>query len=126
MDKVVHFEIPYDDKERAMKFYKDNFGWGMNDLGPQMGDYVLAQAAAMDKDMMVQDNGAINGALAKRNNTDAVPRVYIQVASIEEAMEKIESSGGKSLREPMPIPHGRMSTFTDSEGNVVGLVDYSK
>jgi predicted enzyme related to lactoylglutathione lyase len=91
-----------------------------------MGDYVLAQAAETGSDGMVQDKGAINGALNKRNTNDAVPRVYIQVASIEEAVKKIESTGGKSLREPMAIPNGRMTTIADSEGNVIGLVDYSK
>ena len=27
MDKVVHFEIPADELERAQKFYKSIFGW---------------------------------------------------------------------------------------------------
>jgi predicted enzyme related to lactoylglutathione lyase len=27
MGKVVHFEIPFDDKKRAMKFYADAFDW---------------------------------------------------------------------------------------------------
>lgn len=126
MDKVVHFEIPFDDKDRAMKFYKEIFGWGMSDLGPKMGDYVLAQAAETGSDHMVQDKGAINGGLAKRDKNNAMPRVYIQVESIEEAMKKIESSGGKSTSAPMPIPNGRMATFVDSEGNSIGLVDNSK
>ena len=34
MDRVVHFEIPADDLERAKKFYSDNFGWKLNQLGP--------------------------------------------------------------------------------------------
>jgi uncharacterized protein len=31
MDKVVHFEIPFDDKARAMKFYTEAFGWKLMD-----------------------------------------------------------------------------------------------
>ncbi len=27
MDRVVHFEIPYDDADRAKKFYQGIFGW---------------------------------------------------------------------------------------------------
>ena len=27
MDSVVHFEMPYDDRERMAKFYRDAFGW---------------------------------------------------------------------------------------------------
>jgi predicted enzyme related to lactoylglutathione lyase len=32
MDKVVHFEIPFDDKQRAMKFYATAFGWQLSDM----------------------------------------------------------------------------------------------
>ena len=27
MPKIVHFELPFDDAERANKFYADVFGW---------------------------------------------------------------------------------------------------
>jgi len=27
MDKVVHFEIPFDDEGRAKAFYSEVFGW---------------------------------------------------------------------------------------------------
>ena len=32
MDKVVHFEIPFDDKSRAMRFYGECFGWKLTDI----------------------------------------------------------------------------------------------
>jgi predicted enzyme related to lactoylglutathione lyase len=32
MDKVVHFEIPFDDKQRAMQFYATAFGWQLSDM----------------------------------------------------------------------------------------------
>lgn len=35
MDKVVHFEVPYDDLERAKKFYIDVFGWKIQSM-PEM------------------------------------------------------------------------------------------
>jgi predicted enzyme related to lactoylglutathione lyase len=27
--RVVHFELPYDDGERAQKFYSEAFGWSL-------------------------------------------------------------------------------------------------
>ena len=35
MDKVVHFEITFDDEERAKNFYKSAFDWELyeNDMG---------------------------------------------------------------------------------------------
>ncbi len=126
MDKVVHFEIPFDDKQRAMKFYADNFGWKLNDLGPQMGDYVLAQTAKVDDQNMVEEKGAINGALNQRGKNTQTPIVVIYVDSIEDAVKKVEASGGKLVTEAMPIPNGRYARISDSEGNVVGLIDMKK
>jgi len=42
MDSVVHFEMPYDDRERMAKFYRDAFGWQTRMLGQEMGNYVIA------------------------------------------------------------------------------------
>jgi predicted enzyme related to lactoylglutathione lyase len=126
MDKVVHFEIPFDDKARAMKFYAENFGWALNDLGSTMGNYVLAQTAKMDADRMVEDKGAINGALAEKNKTVQVPLIVIQVESIEETVKKVEGSGGKLITPAMPIPNGRYARIQDTEGNTIGLIDTSK
>ena len=33
MDSVVHFEMPYDDRDRMAKFYESAFGWRMRKLG---------------------------------------------------------------------------------------------
>ena len=32
--KVIHFEIPIDDNERAVAFYTKAFGWGLEQWGP--------------------------------------------------------------------------------------------
>jgi hypothetical protein len=37
MNRVVHFEIPADNMERARRFYGENVGWKLNQLGPEMG-----------------------------------------------------------------------------------------
>ncbi|MGI8717978.1 MAG: VOC family protein, partial [Lapillicoccus sp.] len=34
--RVVHFEIPHDDAERARSFYREAFGWDVQSL-PDMG-----------------------------------------------------------------------------------------
>ncbi len=38
MDPVVHFEMPYEDRERVANFYARTFGWQMHKLGQDMGD----------------------------------------------------------------------------------------
>ncbi|MEJ0021683.1 MAG: VOC family protein [Candidatus Doudnabacteria bacterium] len=126
MDKVVHFEIPFDDKDRAMKFYKENFGWELNDLGAKMGNYVLAHTAKTDKDNMVEDKGAINGGMFQRSATAHAPAIVISVDSIDETIKKVESAGGSVVSPKMPIPNGSFARVKDSEGNVIGIIDKSK
>jgi uncharacterized protein len=124
MDKVVHFEIPYDDKERALKFYSEVFGWKSIDV-PNM-DYSMIHAAKTDKNNMVTEKGAINGGMFQRSNGAKTPLIVIGVASIDETVKKITASGGKLIVPKQPIPNGSYARVSDSEGNVIGLADSSK
>ena len=40
-DKVVHFEIPADDLDRARAFYQNAFGWTINSI-PEL-DYSIVE-----------------------------------------------------------------------------------
>lgn len=42
MDSVVHFEMPYENRERMAKFYHSAFGWQTQMLGQDMNNYVVA------------------------------------------------------------------------------------
>jgi predicted enzyme related to lactoylglutathione lyase len=124
MDKVVHFEIPFDNKNRATKFYKDIFGWDLIDI-PDMG-YVMVHAAQTDDDNMVTDKGAINGGLFQRNEDASAPIVVIQVASIDKTIIKVKESGGRLVTPKQSIPNGSYARVADCEGNVIGIIDKSK
>ncbi|MGZ5216871.1 MAG: VOC family protein, partial [Caldimonas sp.] len=51
------------------------------------------------------------------------PSVDIAVDDIDVAMGKVTAAGGAVLGEPTPIPGvGRYVSFSDSEGNRVGLL----
>src|SRR5512133_1853307 len=119
MDKVVHFEVPFDNKERAMRFYKDLFGWSFQDM-PEMS-YVMAYSAATDDKHMVTEKGAINGGMFPREAAAPNPIIVISVASIDEKIKMIEASGGKLVSPKVPIPGGHYARVADSEGNVIGL-----
>jgi uncharacterized protein len=124
MDKVVHFEIPYDNKNRAFKFYSEIFGWELLDV-PDM-DYTLIHAAKTDKNNMVVEKGAINGGLFHRNDSAKQPMIVIGVRSIDETIKKVISSGGKLITPKQPIPNGSYARVADCEGNVIGIADESK
>src|ERR1051325_6028292 len=102
---VVHFEMPYKDARRVAAFYKQAFGWDMNETGPEMGDYVTAATAETDENRMVKTPGTINGGFFPKNpDYPAIPSVVIAVDNIKEAMKKIADGGGKVLGEPVEIP----------------------
>lgn len=61
MNKVVHFEIPFDDKQRAMRFYGEAFGWQLSEF-PKM-NYVVARTTEVDNEQVPTTPGAINGGL---------------------------------------------------------------
>ena len=52
MDSVVHFEMPYGNRDRMAKFYESAFGWQTQKLGEEMGNYVLATTAESDTAVM--------------------------------------------------------------------------
>jgi len=120
MDGVVHFEIPADDVARAKKFYAGVFGWMANDV-PGM-DYALITTAPIGKDGVAETPGAINGGMAKRGAPVTAPVITIKVASIDDALGRIEQTGGSTVRGKMPVGDmGYTAYFKDTEGNVVGL-----
>jgi len=109
--KVVHFEIPIDDGDRAVAFYGQAFGWGLERWGPL--EYWTTAAG---------EGEGIGGALTKRSEESASLTFYIAVDDIDAALSAIEAAGGRRLTGRMPIPTvGWSALFEDSEGNKVGL-----
>lgn len=123
MDKVVHFEIPVDDRTRATEFYGSVFDWELNDV--DMGEgavYTTITTVPVDDTMMPKELGAINGGLMDRKADPATPVITVQVDSIDETLKKIEAGGGSTITPRTPIPNmGAFAYFKDSEGNTMGL-----
>ena len=123
MDKVVHFEITFDDHQRAKDFYGSVFDWELSDN--EMGDgvvYTTATTVPIDDQMRPKEPGAINGGLTSRGPDTPSPVITIGVDSIDEALKKIEAGGGGTITPRTPIPGmGAFAYFKDSEGNTMGL-----
>jgi predicted enzyme related to lactoylglutathione lyase len=127
MNPVVHFEMPYDDRERMAKFYGAAFGWQTRMLGEEMGNYVIAMTTESDE-RGPKKPGAINGGFYQ-NKPDwpaQHPSVVVGVDDIKASMKKVTDAGGKVLGDPMDIPGvGRYVAFTDTEGNRVSMLQPS-
>lgn len=122
---VTHFEMPAKDKARVSKFYSEAFGWQMTQLGPEMGNYILAGTTPTDENRMVQKPGEINGGFFDYKDEPGmnVPHVVIQVEDLDASIEAVKQAGGTLTSEKMPIPGiGTYASFTDTEGNHVGML----
>ncbi len=128
MNPVVHFEMPYEDAARAAEFYKQSFGWKPEQLGPEMGNYVVMTTSEMDEATKAPKRpGMINGGMYKRPAEGAAPSFVIAVEDIQEAMRKIEAAGGKMLGGMTgavdDIPGvGLYASFLDTEGNRASIL----
>ena len=128
MDKVIFFEIPVDNADRARKFYSSAFGWKMNEI-PQMH---YTQIGTVEADRMgvrgtPKEPGAINGGMVERQQgLVETPVIYIKVQSIDEAAATIEKNGGKVMKPKSPVGNfGYAAYFKDTEGNTIGLWQFA-
>jgi predicted enzyme related to lactoylglutathione lyase len=122
MDKVVHFEIPFDNKQRAMTFYSQSFGWQLQDI-PEM-KYVMAHTVEVDGQQMPKESGAINGGMMERPKEAPHPAIYVGVKSVDATIQKVKAAGGTVVTPRTPIPGmGAYARIADTEGNVIGLFE---
>jgi len=128
MDPVVHFEMPYEDRQRMATFYSSAFGWQTQMFGEDMGNYVLATTTESDQSGKPKTPGRINGGFFPRKPDWPAqhPSVVVAVEDIRKSIKKVTDAGGKVLGEPMEIPGvGQYVSFTDTEGNRVSLLQPS-
>src|SRR5262245_52839489 len=105
-----------------MSFYSQCFGWQLTDM-PQM-NYVMAGTVATGDDFRPKEPGAINGGLFQRPNEAPAPTIYVGVASVDQAIGKVQTAGGKVVTPKTPIPGmGAYARVSDTEGNVIGLFE---
>ena len=101
----------------------------MMHMGPDMGNYIVAQTTETDQQGMVKTPGAINGGFFdyKDDDLNRAPHLVISVDDLDESIKAVEEAGGKAEGEKMNIPGvGIYVSFRDSEDNVVGMLQASR
>jgi predicted enzyme related to lactoylglutathione lyase len=117
---VVHFEIPADQPERAMKFYRELFGWEFKHMGGPM-DYSLVETVPTNADGSPARPG-LNGGLMRRMMPGQAPVNYIGVENVDEFTRKAERLGASVVLPKTPVPTmGWFAQLKDTEGNIFAL-----
>ncbi len=124
-NRVVHFEIEAQDKDKLKKFYADAFGWEMQQQGEDYGNYVVVMTAE-DKSKELGINGGIFETMDGKKEINAY-RCTIGVEDINKAMADVKAAGGKVIDEkPTDIPKvGLFMRCEDPEGNRFTLLQPS-
>jgi uncharacterized protein len=95
MKKPIHFEIPAENPERAIKYYEKVFGWKFERWNGPMEYWNISTGDSQP---------GINGGLMTRRDP-AQPCVNtMDVADLDAAVAVIEAAGGQYVVPKMPIP----------------------
>jgi predicted enzyme related to lactoylglutathione lyase len=117
--RVVHFEIPYDDGDRARDFYASVFGWQVTEI-PDL-DYTMVSSGPSG-DEGPTEPGYIGGGMMQRAEPFLAPNLVIDVENLEEALKAVNDAGGTTVSERQVVGEmGFAAYFRDTEGNLVGL-----
>lgn len=118
--RVVHFEIPFDDGDRARAFYQNAFGWTITHI-PEMG-YTLVSTGPTTEQGPPSEPGFINGGMLARSDLSPGPVITVDVEDIDAALVKVEQLGGKTVQPRQEVAQmGFSAYFSDPEGNLMGL-----
>jgi uncharacterized protein len=107
---ITYLHIPADDVRRAAAFYRDVFGWNINNPDS-------------DRPSFDDASGHLSGAWVSDHLTAAEPGLlpYIYVDHVEETVRRILVHGGAIVTDPFPEGLLTVATFRDPAGNVMGL-----
>ncbi len=122
MARVVHFEVHASDPERAVRFYRELFGWQAQKWAGPMDYWLLTTGP--------DDQRGINGGLMVRHGPAPGPEAAVMgyvctvgVGSVDECMARVHGLGGTIAMPKMAVPGvGWLVYAKDTEGNVFGML----
>ena len=122
MNRVVHFEIQVEKPERAIKFYRDVFGWSFQQWGDQKY-WIVMTAEKESKEPGI--NGGLLPRPAKTPPEQCGTNAYVctmQVEDFDKTAQKIMEAGGKIAMPKFALAGmAWQGYFLDTEGNTFGV-----
>ncbi len=108
--KLVHFELPVQDVDRAKRFWSGVCGWEFGDSAMPGFEYYMVRTG--------EDQG---GAIMPTETPATSPIVYFDTDDIDASIAKVRELGGQA-DDKTPIPQiGWFAHCTDTEGIAFSL-----
>jgi predicted enzyme related to lactoylglutathione lyase len=115
MPRPVHFEIPAENPERAIRFYTDVFGWKITKWDGPMPYWLISTGVAPEP--------GIDGGLMRRQYPNQPCVNTVDVKNLDQATESVLSNGGSMAVPKMAVPGvGWLAHCKDTEGHVFGMM----
>jgi len=107
-------DLGTNDIAKAISFYSSQFGWDVQQGGPEMGGYSMAQLDGR--------NVAGIGPLMGPPGVPSAWSAYFGSHDVDATAAKVKSAGGQLLMEPMDVMDaGRMLVAADTTGATFGV-----
>lgn len=105
-EKLHYVEFQAGDLDASKAFFTTAFGWSFTDYGPE---YTSFSNEGLDGGFYKSDKAGTTA------NGGALLVFYSE--SLEETQKKVETAGGKIIKEIFDFPGGRRFHFTEPSGN---------
>lgn len=117
MNRVVNFDFPTDNPERAIDFFSSIFNWKFTEWNNEK--YWLIETGNKHK-------RGVNGSMIKRRHPLQQCSIMIQVENIDVTLKKVVEQGGRIVHEKYTIPKvGWIAYFKDTEDNMISIMQFN-
>ncbi len=104
---INYIEFKAQDLEAIKTFYTAVFDWKFTDYGPT---YASFENSGLAGGFEKTDNAIVNGAL-----------VVLYHSDLNDIKQKVETAGGKIVKDIFAFPGGRRFHFSDPSGNELAV-----
>ena len=119
MPRISYLDFSADDIERAVNFYTKVFGWQINKWDGPLEFWEIKTGETNEL--------GIDGGLSKRERIGQWITPFINVSSVDQYVDKIESGNGKIFQPKTAISKiGYTLLFKDTESNTIGLFEQNR
>jgi len=126
MSKINWVEIPVANMERAVKFYGSVFQKEMQVFDADESRTLALLPPGAGKEEGIDPMGSLLQVENFQPNNHGSIVYFDPIDNIDDFLGRVESAGGAITFPKFRIGSGHLATFTDSEGNTVGVIEWDE